>query len=103
MSALTTKLHLLSLFLFPIFAIGQGPVIEWGQVPHDDRQMTSYDRDSTTIAVVLADCGSIEINDGNGTRETKYFLERHRRIKLLNKASFEQFGTIRIPFFNEDD
>lgn len=29
MSALTTKLHLLSLFLFPFLAIGQGPMIEW--------------------------------------------------------------------------
>lgn len=102
MSALINKLQLLIVFLYPIFAIGQGPMIEWGQVPHDDRQMTSYDRDPTAIAVVLADCGSIDINDGNGTRETKYFLERHRRIKLLDKASFDQYGTIRIPFFHED-
>lgn len=102
MSALTIKLHLLSLFLFPVFAIGQGPMIEWGQISQDDRQMTSYDLDPAAIAVVLADCGSIDINDGNGTRETKYFLERHRRIKLLDKASFDQYGTIRIPFFHED-
>lgn len=103
MSALTTKLHLLSLFLFPFLAIGQGAMIEWGQISHDDRQMTSYDLDPAAIAVVLADCGSIDINDGKGTRETKYFLERHRRIKLLDKASFDQYGTVKIPFFHEDE
>ena len=69
-----------------------------------DRQMRVYGRDAAAIAIVLADCGNLSINDGSGTRETKYFLERHRRIKLLlQKASLDHYDSVQIPFFHENE
>lgn len=104
MRALIQKLPLLGLillFTFPL--LGQTLDMTWGNIPRPDLSMTVYPADSSAEAVVLADVGQIRIIAATGNQRTRYFLDRHRRIKLLKRPSFDNYGRMKIFFVHDDD
>jgi hypothetical protein len=70
---------------------------KWGQVPESDLVMTVYQPDPEAGAVVLADVGELQFNMLND--DIKFTLQRHRRIKILNRSEFEK-ADINLPFYS---
>lgn len=96
MCALKKKLQYLFLLVLPVALIGQNVSLEWGEIPIADRLMKVYDKDTSAIAVVLADCGELTIQE-------KYTLKQHRRVKLLKKPALDQFGRVSLYFYHKDN
>ena len=71
---------------------------EWGEVPRDAMEMTSFSADSNAAAVVLSDYGRVRVK-----QNLRLVFERHRRIKLLSEAAYDAWGTVEIPYYAEDD
>lgn len=72
---------------------------KWGEVPTEDLNMTSYPLDTTAAAVVLFDVGTLEFDF---TKEnTKYIFERHKRIKILKRAGFNE-ADIALPIYKRE-
>lgn len=93
MRAPSQKLNLTGLFLlFNFFILGQHHEMTWGMIPRSDLSMQIYPPDSSAEAVVLADEGQIRIIAATGSQRTRYYLDRHRRIKLLKRQSFDDYG-----------
>jgi len=104
MRALTQKLILTGLFLiYSYLLFGQWNQMDWADVPAEDLSMTVYPMDSSAKAVVLADCGRIRMIAGIGDNRTQYFLERHRRVKLLKRQAFDEYGRMKLFFVHRDD
>lgn len=104
MRAQLQKLTLIGLFLlFNFLILGQNHEMTWGMIPRSDLVMTTYPADSSAEAVVLADEGQIRIVAATGSQRTKYYLDRHRRIKLLKRQSFDNYGQVKLFFVHSDD
>lgn len=104
MRALVQKLPLIGLLLILTFPIlGQTHDMTWGNIPQSDLSMTVYAADSSAEAVVLADHGDLRVIAGVGATPSKYYLTRHRRIKLLKRQSFENYGQMKLFFLHSDD
>lgn len=60
----------------------------WGEVPPEDLSMTAYSADPDANAVVLGDYGYLikELEES----KLLFRFQRHRRIKVLNAAAFDQ-------------
>ena len=78
----------------------QRPPIKWGKIATSDLAMTAYEQDTSAAALVLADYGSLQFEFTSG--ETKYAIERHTRIKILNRKGFD-YGDISITYHKMDD
>jgi hypothetical protein len=89
----------LSSLLFIGIAQAQKPPIKFGDIPIEDLKMTRFEKDSSAVAVVLADYGesSIEYNQTDG----KFILnfERIQRIKILTKDGLE-YANFTIPLYH---
>jgi hypothetical protein len=72
--------------------IGQKAPIKFGNFSMDDMNMVVYDKDSSAVAVILADYGETVLAPGES-----YFM-RHTRIKILKKAGYG-LADIAIPVF----
>ncbi|MBX2872750.1 MAG: DUF3857 domain-containing protein [Saprospiraceae bacterium] len=104
MRALIQKLPLIGLALIFTFSLfGQTSDMTWGNIPRSDLSMIVYPADSSAAAVVLADHGDLRVIAGVGATQTKYYLNRHRRIKLLNRQSFDTYGQMKLFFVHSDD
>ena len=104
MRALSQKLTVTGLFLiYSYLLFGQWNQMDWADIPPEDLSMTVYPMDSSAKAVVLADCGRIRMIAGMGDNRTQYFLERHRRVKLLKRQSFDKYGRMKLFFVHRDD
>ena len=104
MRAQLQKLTLTGLFLlFNFLILGQHHEMTWGMIPRSDLAMTTYAADSSAEAVVLGDEGQIRIVAATGSQRTKYYLDRHRRIKLLKRQSFDNYGQVKLFFVHSDD
>ncbi len=87
-------------FLFLTHISGQTPPKEWSQLSPQDLKMTQYDKDTSANAVILVDYGVIRVQDGGSRYES--ILERHKRIKILDKSAFE-YGDVEIPFYAKSE
>jgi len=62
-----------------------------------DLLMTSWPGDPEATAVILEDVGEVEfIGDFN------LVLKRHRRIKILSRSAYDEWGTVTIPYYARD-
>lgn len=86
----------LLIFLSSGFSFSQEPKIEWGKVPLEDLQMTSFPDDSNATAVILYDYGESKFNG-----DLDIVFQRYLRIKILNKKGY-RLGTQSITLFTYD-
>ena len=61
--------------------------VKFGDIPLSDLQMTSYDKDPSAAAVILADYGEAYLN--LTTNGALLVFERHTRIKILKKEGLD--------------
>ncbi len=82
--------NFLILFLLgmTVSLFGQSEAIAWGEIPQDDLSLTEYPADPNASAVVLEDYGHM-IMELEGS-EVLYRFQRHKRIKILDAATFDQ-------------
>ncbi len=92
----TAALVLLILCLNAVALHAQPDPVEWGEVPREQLAMEHFAADSNAAAVILADYGTAYFRF-NGEIE----FERHRRIKILTEAGYEQ-AEVAISFYDED-
>lgn len=86
-------LLLLILNCFVQVADAQKSPVKFGDIPMDDLKMTIYSKDSSAAAVVLVDYGEAYLNVSTNT--VQMTIERHTRIKILNKAGLS-WGDVSI-------
>ncbi|MEZ5040950.1 MAG: DUF3857 domain-containing protein [Saprospiraceae bacterium] len=96
MCALKRIIHQLVLLVLPVVVIGQGAPLVWGEIAMSDRLMKVYEKDTSAIAVVLADGGELIIQE-------KYILKQHKRVKLLKKPALDQYGQVNLYFYHKDN
>jgi transglutaminase-like putative cysteine protease len=65
----------------------------WGEVPREQLEMVRYAPDSSAVAVVLLDYGSVVFEE-----DLDMVFERRTRIKILTEAGYD-WATVTIPFF----
>ncbi len=94
-----TKLLALILLCSTGLVLAQKSPIKFGDVPMEHLKMTSYDKDSSAIAVVLADYGQSNFlyNDEKGFYVK---FERTTRIKILKKEG-TRYGTFEVPLYKD--
>ena len=82
-------------------AFAQKPPIKFGDVPVEDLEMTTYDGDSSAVAVILADFGTSTISY-NQSKGFELKFERTKRIKILKKEGYD-WANMTIPLFKRDN
>jgi len=95
----TTKLLALLLLCSVFSATAQKAPLKFGDVPLEDLKMTSYDKDTSAVAVVLGDFGQSSFQYA----EDKGFyirFDRITRIKILKKDG-TKWGTFEIPLYKD--
>lgn len=80
----------------PAHLLAQPAPVRWGKVTPEEIKLTHCAFDSAAGAVVLADYGQIKMG------YTQIFIERHRRIKILNRQGLEQ-ANVSIPYYIKDN
>lgn len=82
-------------------SFAQKPPIKFGDVPLEHIKMTSYPKDSSAAAVILADFGesTIEYNQSEGFQ---LIFERVKRIKILTKDGLSE-GDFSIPLYHDGE
>lgn len=78
------------------FLSAQEAPIKYGKIPREDLSMTVYPPDTSATAVLLCDYGKLTFEFT--TDKPHLNLSRHKRIKILKRAGFDQ-GDIVIPFY----
>ncbi len=86
------------LFIYSLLLQAQKPPIKFGEVPLEQLKMTTYEKDSSAAAVVLADYGESIIAYTQGIGFTLKF-ERVTRIKILSKDGLDQ-ANFSIPLYH---
>lgn len=73
----------------PVLCLAQKEAITFGEVPPEALRMTTYNKDTSAAAVVLADFGESTIEYVQN--KSSYFVkfERIQRIKILKKEGYE--------------
>ena len=92
----TIGIVLLVTFSLPLQA--QKPPIKFGDVPLDQLKMTTYEKDSSASAVILADYGESIIEYNQQTGFVVKF-ERLTRIKILSKDGLDH-ANFSIPLYH---
>lgn len=88
---------LCALLILPLASIAQKTPVKYGKVSMEEMTMHVYSPDSSANAVVLADVGNSYFVWGQDDFELIH--ERHCRIKIFNKAAFEDV-TFEIPYYS---
>lgn len=73
---------------------------KYGDVSAKDFEPTAYAVDSSADAVYLYDVGS-SYYEGNTTGSFDVVLQKHARIRLLKKNSFDDIATVEIRLYKE--
>ncbi|MEL6942810.1 MAG: DUF3857 domain-containing protein [Bacteroidota bacterium] len=90
-------LYLVILFLLNhILVEAQKVPMKWGKVEDAQLQMTTYELDTQANAVILCDYATYSFDFG--TDENLYRVNRHKRIKILTRAGFDE-GDVIIPYY----
>lgn len=72
--------------------------IKWGKTTAEERSMIIYEADSSANAVVLCDYGEIVFDLGE--ESPFYRFTRHKRVKILKRAGFDE-GDLAISYFSK--
>ncbi|AFD08348.1 hypothetical protein Solca_3341 [Solitalea canadensis DSM 3403] len=83
--------------ILPLSTIAQKTPVKYGKVSMEELTMPIYSLDSSANAVVLADVGNSYFVWGQDDFELVH--ERHCRIKIFNKAAFDD-ATFEIPYYS---
>jgi hypothetical protein len=81
-------LLILYFFVIPGVLLAQKPPVKFGDVSKEEMSMTTYDKDSTASAIVLADFGESAIRYRDHSDFSLDF-ERTTRIKILKKEGLK--------------
>ncbi|MBK7939038.1 MAG: DUF3857 domain-containing protein [Lewinellaceae bacterium] len=94
--ALLTTLFILGHLLLS----AQDAPMKYGKVPKEDLEMKVYAPDTTASAIVLCDYGKVtyEFRD----QKVRLNLEKHKRIKILKRAGFDE-GNVVIYYYKNTD
>ncbi len=76
--------------------------IKFGDIKAEDFKPQFYSIDSSADAVYLDDIGSVK-HTGNTEGWFSVVYKVHERIRLLNKKSFDDLGTVKIPLYIKDN
>lgn len=79
------------------YSSAQKEPIKFGDIPLEDLQMVTYDKDTSAVAVILADFGDARVAPYQG----KLIYERHMRIKIL-KAEGMSWADVSIPLWRQN-
>src|SRR5690606_40821111 len=74
------------LIVSPIWLFAQKDPMKFGKISQEEVDLQYFEKDSSAVAVVLADYGHAYINLSIG----KLIFERHTRIKILKKERSEE-------------
>jgi hypothetical protein len=82
-------------FLLGPLALATAPAaqdvpIRWGRITDEEVALDSVAGDPDAAAVVLGDVGFAEVRLAPGGDEFEFRLRRHRRVKVLQEAGYEQ-------------
>lgn len=82
----------------PLSLIAQDAPMKWGKIPTWQLQtIDEYPADTNAVALVLGDYGTITVES-----DWSVTFKRHRRIKLLSEAAYDDWGTFGITYYSED-
>ncbi len=73
------------------------PSFEWGKVPIEHLQMTTFAKDSNASAVVLFDYGEVTCDE-----KFELVFKRHTRIKILTREGYK-FGTVNVRYYTNEN
>lgn len=90
---------MVTLLLFTFFSNAQERKLKWGQVEKSAIDMSTYPKDSSANAVVLADFGHLRFDFSQGHPSVVYSY--HKQIKILKRAGFD-YADISIPYHREE-
>src|SRR5690349_21346335 len=79
------------------YSFSQKAPIKFGEIPMADMTMSSYDKDSSAAAVILADYGEAYASMGAST--ASLIFERHLRIKIIKKEGLS-WADASIPLYS---
>jgi len=79
-------------------AQGKEPKVKFGDIKPDDFKPEYYSIDSSAEAVFLYDVGATTY-EGNNNGWFSVVFKVHERIRLLNKKSFEDLGTVKLSLY----
>lgn len=88
---------LILLIIFPFSLFAQKPPIKFGNISQEEIDLKLYEKDSSAVAVVLADYGHAYINISIG----KLIFEKHTRIKILKKEGLD-YANASIPLYHQN-
>jgi Domain of Unknown Function with PDB structure (DUF3857) len=97
MALKSATICLLLVFLV-VAAHGQKQPIKFGDIPMEDIKMTVYAKDSSAVAIVLADFGESTM-DYSTEKGFSLNFERITRIKIIKKEGFE-WGNFSVPLYH---
>ncbi|MEM6377772.1 MAG: DUF3857 domain-containing protein [Bacteroidota bacterium] len=80
--------------MIPAVSFAQEPQ-KFGKVSKADLAMTTYEADTSAVAVMLFDKGDLEFSF---TENSSYVIDRHRRIKILKRPGFD-YGDITLSYY----
>ncbi len=95
--------RILSLALLLVWCdsgFSQNPPVKFGDIPMEDLQMVSYDKDSSAAAVFLLDYGEAIERFDAGRWATLLTINRQIRIKILKKEGLS-WATASISLFHK--
>lgn len=90
-------LFLIAVVVLPASILAQLPTIKWGEIPRADLEMPTFPADSNAKAVILEDIGKVTFD-----AEFNMIFERHRRVKILSPAAYDDWGTVAISYYAAD-
>ena len=75
---------------------------KFGKIDDKEFKMTVYEKDTSAVAVILADCGNsyFQVNDNEDNFQVVF--DRYVRIKILKKEGFK-WANIEIPMIFESN
>lgn len=97
----TTFSSIITLLLSITVVFAQPVPIKWGDVSLEDLKMTTYEQDPDAKAVVLTSYGDLKFNFLAEDGEPRFELKVHKRIKLLDKAGFDE-ADVRILYYSKN-
>lgn len=94
------KSLLIFLIVLPILVNAQKEPIKFGDVPPESFRMKVYNKDTSAVAVILADFGESTIDYMQSKSSWIVRFERVQRIKILKKEGSE-WGDFNIPLYRD--
>ncbi|GAB5551251.1 MAG: hypothetical protein Sapg2KO_08420 [Saprospiraceae bacterium] len=82
-------------FILPFITIAQ-ETTKFGKVSKDHLTLTTYEADTSAVAIMLFDKGDLKFNFSEGSEG--YLFERHRRIKILKRPGFD-YGDVTVSYY----